>query len=154
MLFLIVFSGVFRVFYVQNHVIYKNWHILLLNLYRDGEGERKRRETSMCERNINQLPLVHAPTWKQAHNPGMCPHQESNQGPFTLQDNIQPTELYQLRWLFLILLIKSCDFLILSFVNVVYYINQFAFDQRGTLVHQNVTWLWCIIFNVLLYLIC
>ena len=28
----------------------------------------------------------------QTCNPGMCPNRESNQGPFTLQDDTQPTE--------------------------------------------------------------
>ena len=51
-----------------------------------GEGREKE------ERNINQLPFIHTPTRDQTCNPGMCPDWESNQQPFALQDNAQPTE--------------------------------------------------------------
>ena len=47
------------------------------------EGERGR-ESSMWERNINQLPLAQALTRDQPHNPGMCPDQESNHRPFAV----------------------------------------------------------------------
>ena len=46
----------------------------------------------MCNRNINGLPLTHAPTGVLAHNPGMCPDWELNQQPFALGDNTQPTD--------------------------------------------------------------
>ena len=36
------------------------------------------------------------PTEDLAHNPGMCPDQESNRQPFGLQDNTQPMESHQL----------------------------------------------------------
>ena len=50
-----------------------------------GEGrEKERRDASMQERNITQLPLERTPTRNQTHNLGMCPDQESNQQPFAL----------------------------------------------------------------------
>ena len=51
---------------------------------REGEGGR---ETLMCGRNINWLPLAHTLTGDWACNPGMCPDQESNRWPFALQDD-------------------------------------------------------------------
>ena len=45
----------------------------------------------MHERNIDRLPL----TTNQAHNPGTCPDQESNQQLLNLQDDTQPTEPLQ-----------------------------------------------------------
>ena len=55
----------------------------------------------MCERNINQLqrninwlPLAHAPSGDLACNPGMCSDWELNQQPFALWDNAQPTKLH------------------------------------------------------------
>ena len=49
----------------------------------------------MCKRNIDQLYLVRDLTRDLAYSSGMCPGQELNQQPFALQDNAQPTELYQ-----------------------------------------------------------
>ena len=46
----------------------------------------------MYEINIDWLPLAHPPADDLAHNPGMCPDQESNQQPFGLQDDAQTTE--------------------------------------------------------------
>ena len=43
------------------------------------------------ERNIEQLPLPHAPTGDQACSPGMCLDQKLNQRPFALQGNAQPS---------------------------------------------------------------
>ena len=51
-----------------------------------GEG-MTRRETLMCERNIDELP-----TWDLAHNPGMCPDQETNQWPFGSQTSAPSIE--------------------------------------------------------------
>ena len=51
-------------------------------------GRGKERETSMWERNINQLPLVHIPTRDQIQYLGMCPDRESNQRPFGLGDDV------------------------------------------------------------------
>ena len=49
-------------------------------------GRKRERETLMCERNINWLPL------DLAHKPGICPDQESNQRPFNSQAGAQSTE--------------------------------------------------------------
>ena len=63
---------------------------------REGKWRRKGgRETSMWERNINQLPLTHTPTGDQTHNPSLCLDQESNLQPFGLWDSTQPTEPHQ-----------------------------------------------------------
>ena len=43
----------------------------------------------MREKNIDQLPLLHALTWDRIHNPGLCPDQELNRQSFTSWD--QPT---------------------------------------------------------------
>ena len=58
---------------------------------RGREGER---EGNIDVRNINWLPLAHTVTRDQTHSPGMCPDGESNQAPFSLWDNAQPTELH------------------------------------------------------------
>ena len=47
------------------------------------------------ERNIDWLPLAHAPAGGQTHSPGMCPDPELNRPPFGSQDNTQPTEPHQ-----------------------------------------------------------
>ena len=58
-----------------------------------GEGERKwGRETSMCERYIDWLPLACPPAGDLAHNPSMGPDWESNQQPFSSQAGTQSTE--------------------------------------------------------------
>ena len=55
---------------------------------REGEKLRHVRGTSIsC--------FLHASQWGQAHNPGMCPDQESNQQPFALWDDAQPTQPHQ-----------------------------------------------------------
>ena len=48
------------------------------------------------ERSIHQLLLIHILTGNLAHNPGMCPDLASNQLPFTLWVDSQPTKLHQL----------------------------------------------------------
>ena len=67
----------------------------------------KRREISTWERNVDWLRLVCAPTADWAHNPGMCPDQESNwrlrhvyerfreSWTFALLDNAQPVRTKQ-----------------------------------------------------------
>ena len=55
------------------------------------EGERQG-EKPWCERNIDGLPLAHQ---GPGHNPGMCPGQEPNRWPFSLQENTQTTEPHQ-----------------------------------------------------------
>ena len=56
----------------------------LLILERGREGERTR---NINMRNIDRLPLVHAPTGDQTCNLGMCPDQELNLQPSSLQDD-------------------------------------------------------------------
>ena len=71
------------------------WFFILLLCFfkREREGGRKRgRETSMWERNMDQLPLLSAMTRDQTCNPGMCPDWELNPQPFALQEDDQPTE--------------------------------------------------------------
>ena len=66
-----------------------------------GKGGRKRgRETSVCERNINRLPLpppapLTPPTGGLAYNPDMCSDWELNQRPFSLWEDAHPTEPHQ-----------------------------------------------------------
>ena len=48
----------------------------------------------MWERNINRLPLICTPTRDRAHNPGMCPDEELNQGRFASQNDTQPTKTH------------------------------------------------------------
>ena len=54
-----------------------------ISLILEGKGER---ETSMCG------CLSCPPTGDLAHNPGMCPDWESNQGPLAPQAGTQSTE--------------------------------------------------------------
>ena len=54
---------------------------------RERGGREKERE-----RNIDQLPLVCAPTRDRTWNPGVCPDRESNLGAFGLMDDTHPTE--------------------------------------------------------------
>lgn len=44
------------------------------------------------ERDIDQLPSIHAPTKNETHNPGMCTDLEINQQHFEAQENAQSTE--------------------------------------------------------------
>ena len=68
--------------------------ILFIYFQREGKGVRKRRrETSVCEglsiashKSLNRGP---------GPNPGMCPHWESNQRPFSSQAGTQFTEPHQ-----------------------------------------------------------
>ena len=46
---------------------------------KEWEGERTKH---LCERNIDGLPSVHAPTRNQTRSLGMCPEQKSNPWPF------------------------------------------------------------------------
>ena len=81
---------------------YKTLKVLLfflrfyLFVFRERKGERKReRETFVCKRNIDQLPLALPPTRDLACNPDMCLNEESNQQPFGLWDNVQPSGPHQ-----------------------------------------------------------
>ena len=67
--------------------------ILFIFRERGKEGER-RRETSMCERYIDWLPLT-PPTGDLACNPIMCPDLESNRRPLGSQASTQSTDLHQ-----------------------------------------------------------
>ena len=49
----------------------------------------------MWERNIDWLPLAHASTRDQTHNPGMCCDWELNQQLFALRIDIQPSHTTQ-----------------------------------------------------------
>ena len=51
-----------------------------------GKGREKEGEKHRLVASHRQL------TWDRMYNPGMFPNWESNQWPFTLQDNAQPTE--------------------------------------------------------------
>ena len=74
-----------RLFYQNMVIFFLNLFFIYLLLEREGKGGRKRvRETS-----ITPSP------GDLAHNPGMCPDQESNQGPFSLQACAQSTEPHQ-----------------------------------------------------------
>ena len=65
-------------------------HFISLLLEREEGRERKTgRETLMCERYIDWLPLSCTPTGDGAYNAGMCPDQEPNQRPSTLWDDAQ-----------------------------------------------------------------
>ena len=55
-------------------------------------GEGGGGEISMGERDIDQGPLVRALTRDRTCNPGTYPDWESNQRPFVLRDDAQPTE--------------------------------------------------------------
>ena len=55
-------------------------------------GRERGREMSRCERETSISCLSHVPDRNQTRNPGMRPDQESNQQPFNLQDDTQPTE--------------------------------------------------------------
>ena len=64
--------------------------------FREGKGERER-ERNICERETSiqatqsGWPLTCALTRDRTCNLGMCPDQESNKQPFSLQDNT-PTD--------------------------------------------------------------
>ena len=50
------------------------------------EGREREKETSMGDRDINQLPPVHTPTGGWTHPLGMCPARGSNSWPLGIQD--------------------------------------------------------------------
>ena len=71
------------------------WSYLFFREWERGKGEKRGKETSMWESNIDWLPLIHTLIGEQSYNPGMWPDWELNQWPFALQDNAQPTEPHQ-----------------------------------------------------------
>ena len=60
-----------------------------------GEGRKRVRETSVCERYSHRLPLMCPPTGDLACNPDMCPDWESNRRSFGWQAHTQSTEPHQ-----------------------------------------------------------
>ena len=58
----------------------------------DGKEKERKRETVMCQRNDDRWPFTHVLFEDQTYNPGMCPDRVSNQWPFSLLDDTQPTE--------------------------------------------------------------
>ena len=56
-----------------------------------GEGRKKEKERNIPMQEKQWSVASHMlSTGDLAHNPGMCPDQELNQWPFTLQDDAQP----------------------------------------------------------------
>ena len=59
------------------------------------EGREKERERNINVKEKHQLVAFCMPsTGDTAHNSGMCPDGESNQQPFSLQNDAQPNEPY------------------------------------------------------------
>ena len=58
------------------------------------------RKTSLWETNIDQLPLIHAPTGGQTYNLGMCPHWELNPEHFEYGTMLHLTEPLSLGYLY------------------------------------------------------
>ena len=100
MFYLLLFlKNYFIVIQLELSAFSPHWNIFLkdfIYLFLEKRKGRKRGgETSTWERNINPLSLPMPPTQDLACNPSIFLDQESNQWPFGLQDNIQPTELHQ-----------------------------------------------------------
>ena len=69
----------------ENNLFFKRFYLFL---ERGREGER--------EGEKHQLAASHMPPTRDlTYNPSMCHDQESNQQPFGLRDDAQPTESYQ-----------------------------------------------------------
>ena len=65
----------------------------ILFIFRERRREREREgEKHQCERETSIGCLLYMPP---PPNPGMCPDQESNQQPFALWDDAQPTQPHQ-----------------------------------------------------------
>ena len=61
-----------------------------------GEGRYKEKERNIDVWEKHQLVASYTcPSWGPACNPGMCPDQGSNQWPFTLQGDTQPSYIGQ-----------------------------------------------------------
>ena len=74
--------------------IFKRFHLFICR-ERGREGEREGKKHLMWKRNIYWLPLT-CPNWRPSlQPPGMCSDRESNQWPFSLQNDAQPTEPHQ-----------------------------------------------------------
>ena len=59
----------------------------------EGRGRVRERGTSIWERNLNRLPLAHAPTGGRTCSLGMCPEQESNLQLLVYRTMLQPTKM-------------------------------------------------------------
>ena len=77
--YVVLWSSMFA---FQTQQIFLKHLFVCLFVYREGEGGRKRgRETSMCKRNLDWLPLAHARSRDRTCNPGMCPYQHQTGDP-------------------------------------------------------------------------
>ena len=81
---------------------------------REGRGKERKRNIDVREK--RQLAsLLHTPTEDQTCHPGMCPDWESNEQPFCLRDDAQPTEPRRPRpsisFFFFFFFLKGCPFL-------------------------------------------
>ena len=63
-------------------------------IFREGVGWEEK-ETSMSDRNINQLPLTRTQPGTEPAIQATCPDPASNWWPFACQDDTQPTEPHQ-----------------------------------------------------------
>ena len=82
-----------------DHIMLEDWTFFLffsLFIFRERgkEGERKG-EKHWCVREMSIGCFLDAPAGHLARNPGMCPDWASNQWPFALWDDAQPTEPHQ-----------------------------------------------------------
>ena len=90
------FSPVAGSFLDPHHLFFFKCYLFIFR-ERGREGEREG-EKHWCERETSVSCLLSDPwslTRDWTHNLGMCPDQESNQWPFSLQDNAQPMEPHQ-----------------------------------------------------------
>ena len=76
-----------KIFNIKDFLFFKIYLFILRERRRGGEraGEKHQCVVASCTPPIGDL----------AHNPGMCPDQESNQGPFGSQARAQSTETHQ-----------------------------------------------------------
>ena len=83
-------TSAFFFFFFFKDFIYSFIHLLL----ESGEGREEEGVKHWCERNVDPLPLILAPTGDGTHIPGMCPDLESSWWPFASWDDTQATELH------------------------------------------------------------
>ena len=74
-----------------NAFIFQRFYLFI---FRGGKGWRKGSTDDVWEKH-RSVVFCTPPTGDLAHNPGMCPDQESNQWPFSLQADTQSTEPHQ-----------------------------------------------------------
>ena len=99
------------------YTFYKDFNLFL---ERGKWGRKGRRETSMCKRNIDWLPLSWPPSKGLARNPGTCPHRELNRRPFGSWDGTQPYEQHQSG--LLVMYIKNNFFLLIVGLYILEYV--------------------------------